>query len=166
MRQKEAFNILKIETESVTFEQVKEQYKKMIFEFHPDRNPAGLEVSQVINEAFSFLKDLSFPLFNTEEKSASFFTDDLSAALAKIRNLVGLGIEVCGCWIWITGDTRTHRATLKDAGYKYAGRKKAWYFSPPTERGKRRRGQWSMDKIRNNYGSERVQPEQRCAVTA
>lgn len=36
----------------------------------------------------------------------------------------GLTVELCGSWLWISGETMKHKETLKSAGCKWASKKK------------------------------------------
>lgn len=72
--------------------------------------------------------------------------------------LAGISIEVCGAWVWVTGDTKDHKDTLKAAGYWWAPKKTAWYFRPPDHKS-RNKGEWDLDKIRDTYGSTSVNHE-------
>jgi hypothetical protein len=78
--------------------------------------------------------------------------------LNAIIGLAGLDIEICGAWVWVGGNTYQHRATLKAAGFSFAGQKKRWYFRPEDWRSTSH-GTTSMDDIRQRYGS--VRPELR-----
>ena len=49
---------------------------------------------------------------------------------------------------------RTHKTTLKEAGFQWASKKKLWYYRPEQYRS-RARGNVDMDDIRTKYGSSR-----------
>jgi hypothetical protein len=66
-------------------------------------------------------------------------------------NLEGLIIEICGSWIWLSGNTFKFKDTIKQMGFKYASNKKMWYLGKL--KGRQRKPQ-SMDDIRNKYGSD------------
>jgi hypothetical protein len=90
--------------------------------------------------------------------------DELNAALNAIIGL-GLDIEICGSWIWVSGDTRPHREVLKAAGFKWAPKKLMWSYSPA---GKKTwsRGGWDMEQIRANHGSVTVKSKQHQRLSA
>jgi Antirestriction protein (ArdA) len=82
--------------------------------------------------------------------------DTFDQALKGISGL-GLTVEVCGTWIWVSGDTRNYRDLLDTLGFQWSLRKNAWYFQPEgSKRSKGYRGSWSMEKIRSTYGSEQI----------
>lgn len=133
-------------------EDTKAAYREACKKYHPDINPVGEEMMKIINQAFDILKD-----YTGETKSQqSDYGDLLNDALNAIFNLPALSIEICGAWIWVTGETRAAKDTLKTAGFKWAGKKKAWYFRPE-EFSSRSKGTKSLEEIRAKYGSQRPQ---------
>lgn len=135
---------------TLTPEETKKAYHRACKKYHPDVNPAGAEMMKIINEAYEALKDYD----GTVKAQQTGYGEALNDALNAVCGLPGLIIEVCGAWVWITGDTRTHREALKAAGFKWAHKKKSWYFRPEEYRS-RARGGSSMDEIRAKYGSAR-----------
>ena len=79
--------------------------------------------------------------------------EQINSVISQIDNLPGISIEVCGRWIWVSGDTKPVKTELRDAGFFWATKKKKWYWRPADEK-KRFRGRQSMQKIREKYGSE------------
>ena len=61
-----------------------------------------------------------------------------------------LTIEIVGTWIWVSGDTRPHRETLKAAKFFWAHEKKMWYWRHSSRRG------WksgkSLEEIKQTHG--------------
>jgi len=129
---------------------IKTAYRTACRTYHPDVNPAGEEMMKVINAAFEVLKDYEGSIKEEQSDYGELFNDALKAVLP----CLGLVVEICGVWIWVTGDTRTHKEALKLAGFKWAKKKKAWYFRPEQFRSFSR-GQSSLEDIRAKYGSER-----------
>lgn len=75
--------------------------------------------------------------------------------LQKLFSLDGISIELCGSWLWISGDTRSVKDYLKEWGCKWSKNKNAWYWYAGEyhRHGKRR---FSMDEIRDMHGSETI----------
>jgi len=148
----EAAKILGISTGDINPESVKLAYRKACSKYHPDRNPAGLHMMQAINVAYDALRDFTGHVQHT----ANNYDDSLNAALNVAVTLYGVNIEICGSWVWVTGDTKTNKDALKSAGFRWSGPKKAWYFRPDDFKS-RSHGKWSLDDIRSSYGSQAVQ---------
>ena len=138
----------------ITPENVKAAYRQAAMTYHPDRNPAGAEMMKVINAAYDVLKDYSGEIDPETPTDGTSYPEALNNALNAIIGLDGLEIEICGAWVWVGGNTRTHRHPLKEAGFHFASKKKRWYFRPENWRSSSR-GQYSMDDIRGKYGSTR-----------
>ena len=152
MKITDAANILGL-TGIVTSNDIKKAYRTAALKYHPDKNPAGIEMMKIINAAFDVLKNFSGEIPNDEEQTATQdYGEAVSQALTAIINLVDLSIEICGAWVWVSGETFQHKTVLKEAGFKYASKKQSWYYRPENWRSKSR-GSYSMDDIRNQYGS-------------
>ena len=157
MNIKDAAKILNLNGD-ITPKEVKKAYRLAAKEFHPDRNPAGAEMMKMINAAYETLKDFTGKIHNQDKKKSADdskqenYTDAVNEALNKILDLDGLIIEVCGAWVWVSGETKKHRERLKEADFKYASKKKRWFFRPEDWKSKNRT-LYSMDEIREKYGS-------------
>lgn len=152
MNIKDAAKILGL-SDHVTPETVLAAYRRAAMKYHPDRNPAGDEMMKAVNAAYESLKDYTGD--TEQDSSGAAYGDELNAALNVAVNCAGLEIEVCGAWVWISGETRAHKDTLKGAGYRWAPQKKRWYFRPSDWRSFSR-GNMDMDEIRQRHGSVHV----------
>lgn len=141
---------------------VKTAYRKACSIYHPDRNPAGLEMMKLVNQAYEALKEAHGEAKETE--GTQTYGEDINNALNAIMGL-GLDIEICGAWIWLHGDTRPHKDTIKAAGFMWAPKKKLWYFRPADYKS-RGRGKFSMDEIRASHGSEKITEKERNKLRA
>lgn len=154
MKINEALKILGLTEGTHTAEAIKTAYKKASIKYHPDRNPAGAEMMKSVNAAYDLLKTMGSATGTSEEgETWSDLGDELNEILNELAAMAGLVIEVCGCWVWISGDTMQHKDAIKALGCMWASKKKMWYFRPAGQRSKKRGGSWDMDKIRDSYGS-------------
>jgi hypothetical protein len=159
MNHNDALHILGLTTGLETkSESIKYAYRKACAAYHPDKNPAGLEMMKLINAAYAALEDVcNGCAFDRSVKNENIagsenYGDEINTALGMIINL-GLTIEVCGSWVWVSGNTKPHREILKTAGFKWAPKKEMWHFRPADYKSFNR-GTWDMSKIRETHGSE------------
>ena len=154
-----------------TLDELRKQYKELLKKYHPDNPNGSTEATQQINaeydKLFKVLKDRHErkATADAENGKADFnkkyydFAEDkaLREMLQKIINFNGITIEVIGNWIW-TFNSYEYRNELKELGFKYAGKKKAWYYHTEAFRKKGNKA-LSMDEIRNYYGSTEVKAD-------
>lgn len=91
------------------------------------------------------------------DEEAGFFTK----AIGILKGIEGIKMEMCGTWLWIMdkagfeGTTKESRATLKEAGCRYAPNKQMWYIAPKNAR--RSRKHYSYEEIKQMHGVEEVE---------
>ncbi len=164
MRHSEALRILGL-VGGVSFEEGKGAYGVMCSKYHPDRNPAGLEMMKLINAAWQALSDYVASEHVEEASDEGLdLTEEMNTALNAIIHL-GLTIEVCGVWIWVSGDTKPYKDQLKSAGYRWAPKKVMWMWKPEGCKSKGR-GKFSMDEIRSAHGSASVKGKSWARIAA
>lgn len=156
MKTIDALNILSINEKEISLEQVKSAYRKTCKIYHPDVNPAGTAMMQAVNEAFESLSKEAFPIHLNEFDTINNYGEALNTALNAIINCMGLTIEICGAWLWISGQTKPHKEALKSAGFIWSMQKEMWYFRPQSSKTRWYRGKLSLDEIRAKYGSEKI----------
>ena len=74
---------------------------------------------------------------------------DIINALIRYDDLI---IELCGTWIWISGNTKEHKEVLKANKCRWAKNKEMWYFRLEEYASHNRRTS-TMDDIRARYAS-------------
>ena len=157
-------------TGEINAETVTAAYRRAAMRYHPDRNPAGLHMMKAVNAARLALADFVGNLSHAPE--AASYGGDLNDAIAHLLHSVGLDLEICGAWLWVSGETKAHRDTIKayqsDTGnrFKWHSKKLKWYFCPNDYTGRRRKGKGNvdMDEIRDRYGSAHVATQGRTAL--
>lgn len=153
-----------------TIEELTAAYRKAAMKNHPDMGGTD-EAMKAVNAEFSAmfarLKDAAHMASKVEGNAEDW--EDIPANLAEIIAAIiaipGIEIEICGTWLWVRGDTYPHRVELRDAGLKYSGKRKAWYFAPATSR-RHYASNASMDDIRAAYGSKKVEGKARKGIEA
>lgn len=141
-----------------TLDELKKEYRKLAMMYHPDREGGDLAVMKRINaehdDVFEFLKKKA----NATAESGRETTEtpeEFREIIEKLIRMDGINVELCGSWLWISGETFLHREELKEAGCRWAKTKRMWFWHH-AEDGAHRRGKLSMEAIREKYGSEKL----------
>ena len=76
-----------------------------------------------------------------------------------IKELLTLEVELemCGSWLWVSGNTYAHKDKLKELGLRYSPNKQMWYFRPNSE-ASHSSSPMDMSWIRGKYGSDLKNP--------
>lgn len=138
-----------------TLEELKREYRKWAMKLHPDMGGSTEEMQILNNEyetLFAKVKDIHINKDGQEyRKATNEAPQDFIKIINELLKLGGIHIEVIGCFLWVSGDTKSHKDKLKALGLKWHNKKSCWFLSPE---GYRRHGnqEYSMDYIRNLYG--------------
>lgn len=163
MKISDAMKILSID-EAITHDELKIAYKRACSKYHPDKG-GSTAMMQSVNAAYESLKNADLSSIDAINYSnSSTYPEELNAAINAIIELSEVTIEVCGAWIWLYGNTKEHKEVIKQAGFKWAVKKKMWYFRPDDWKGGR--GNFSIDDIRSKYGSSEVKAREKQKLTA
>lgn len=103
----------------------------MALKYHPDRNPLGNELMKAVNTAFDFLMtniDKINQFQSSNENDRYNYSEELENILKTLSGMSGVIFEVIGNWVWISGETREHKNTLKELGCRWAAKKKQWFY--------------------------------------
>lgn len=148
-----------------TLSQAKRLYWTLAKQHHPDRG-GSTEAMKALNNAFNEFIPKQDDFGNAKQGATSFYNFEGSQEFIEIiSRLLSIAedcfIEVVGDWVWITGDTYSHKETIKQAveGLSYKARfsknKRAWYINPEGYK-KQSKKQYDLDEIRGMFGSEQV----------
>lgn len=148
---------------------VKKLYRELAMKYHPDRPGGNTEVMQKINSAYlEALKGMDGQAEASRNQDGETYTytytykEDVEQAVIDMitktvrSGVLDKGVELwlIGSWLWATGDTKPNRQILGDLGYKFNGRKQAWYWH--LGKWRRRASNTSLDDIARKYGAEKV----------
>lgn len=152
-----------------TLDELKKAYRAAAMHAHPDHG-GSTEAMQQVNAAYekrfeeikrginaAAAADPTGKTRTVNEMPAEFI-----AVISKLLSIPDIIIELCGSWVWVSGETREHKDELKAAGCFWAKKKGMWYWrcDKDAHHGK---SHASMADIRRKYGSERITSDGRRA---
>lgn len=133
-----------------TIDDLKQAYRRLCLIHHPDRG-GDLATMQDINAQY----DIAFVALRDKRSGAD--NDELPEEYRNIISalvvLPGVHVELCGAWVWVSGNTRDNKEAIKAAGCRWSKNKVMWYWRPASAATKPRRGNVTMSDIRRRYGS-------------
>lgn len=147
-----------------TLEELKRQYKQLALKHHPDLGGNTTDMQQINSEydiLFEKLKHTHATAEGktyTESKETTETPDEFKNIINALINLEGINIELCGSWLWITGNTKEHKEVLKGLHFRWSKSKCAWYYHTEDYK-KSSKKTYSLDEIRDLYGSETIKSE-------
>ena len=147
-----------------TVDDVKKTYRQLARELHPDNLATGnaeafKSMQSEYETAFNRLKNVhdgkdGKTYYKETAETADMFRDIID----RIIHITNCTIEIVGSWIWVTGETYNSKKVLSEAGFRWASKKKAWYWHSP-EDDCTRGGKKSLDEIKEKYGFTSVKTE-------
>ncbi len=144
-----------------SMETLRAAYRLQALEIHPDKHneseadhwTAEFKVLQAEYE--DILSRRSREQWE-EDRSSYGLEKSLQDMIDKALRIPKIHIELCGCWLWISGDTYMSRMRLKVAGFKYSKKKERWYWGMTMVSGKKKKKSRHKDmkSIYKAYGRE------------
>jgi curved DNA-binding protein CbpA len=133
---------------------IKARYKDLAKQHHPDVGGDKASMQEINTQYEQVLRGHYQAAGKSMPEIDDLLEKDhaLREKLCCIAGIVDLVIEICGSWIWITGNTRAHADTLKKNNFLWAPKKKAWYWRAEAKR-RYSKNTLSMDQIRDRHGS-------------
>lgn len=141
--------------------ELKAVYKKLALENHLDMG-GDVRVMQEINaeydRMFLLLKAKQNTMANEGETGKTRRTtetpEEFRSVVEALLKLDGIEVELCGAWLWISGDTYPNREALKACGCLWSRSKARWYWRHAEGDCHWSRGKTSIGEIRYKYGSK------------
>jgi len=142
-----------------TLAEVKAMYKQLAKQFHPDITGTDTTaIMQAINAEYAKAIKLAASganLSQDEQDAEILNAEQYKNAINAIINLHGINIELCGGWLWVSGNTYQHKDIFKANGFYFASAKKMWYFRSP-EYATSNRKKHTIEEIRHKYGTQKI----------
>ena len=126
--------------------EAKKIYKQLAKKLHPDMVGGDEESFKLLNAIYTDLIEHKIYFSN------DFKIDvELEKVISLILHFENITIELVGSWIWVSGDTKEIKDKLKELGFKWASKKKMWFYGEMKGRNPQEK---SMEEIKSKYGSE------------
>jgi len=186
MKFSEAISILELEEDMDAVTGLTSAYRVAMKKYHPDVTKLdekfALEMSQLVNEAYSFLSQ-NIGKWSIADGNDSNLADVMVAVYNKINHLPNITIDRMGVWLWVTinvpieftndkDDTFEERMTkkrglkafrqgvgkeLKGRSFRYAPEKKKWgWHSPEDAQSSWKRKGWAWSRIKSTFDGEEL----------
>ena len=126
--------------------EAKKIYKQLAKILHPDKIGGDEESFKLLNAFYNELIEHKI-YFSNDIK----IDIELEKVISLILHFENINIELVGSWIWVSGDTKEIKEKLKELGFKWASKKKMWFYG---EMKKRNHKEQSLEDIKAKYGSE------------
>ena len=148
---------MKYFTNCKTAEELKKEYRKLAKQLHPDLGGDTEEFKIMQNEYEIMWERLKNIHTNSNGETYTKETTETPQEFINIINVLiklkDIEVEICGSWLWITGNTKAHKDILKQLKFRWANKKQAWYYHTEPYRKKSKR-ELSLDEIRELFGSQ------------
>ena len=152
-----------------TMDELKAAYKELAIKHHPDRGGDTATMAAINAEYDSKVKELAKTSKRSSkqkaaEKAAGMTAEEIEAAIAAefkkvleaIAPLQGITIELIGAWLWVSGDTKPIKDTLKANGFRWAPKKEGqpWVWHDSYTYYPSARGRKTKEDIEDKYGKQ------------
>lgn len=132
--------------------EAKKIYKQLAKKLHPDVGGTD-ELFKMLNSIYNNILEHGI-YFSNETK----FDLELEKIISQILHYENIVIEVVGSWIWLSGETKSIKDKLKELNFKWASKKKMWYYGEMKGRNPKEK---SLDEIKSKYGCETVRTKEK-----
>lgn len=148
-----------------TVAEIKKEYKRLVWLHHPDRG-GDTATMQEINAQYLDALQRADRQTSTDEKGKEhtyYYNEDREQAIidkidelirANVPSAAGVDVYLIGTWIWIVGETKPIKETLKELGCRWHNKRKCWYW----QNGKRGRYNKRADLagLAATYGATKI----------
>lgn len=150
-----------------TLEDLRNQYKTLVYIHHPDKG-GNVEDMQALNNEYEKLREIYKNKHRTKEGKVytkQSTAEDVPDKFVEIINDIikfNVRIEIIGEWIWVFNAYQC-KDILKQKGFFYCSNKKAWAWA---ENPKTNKFKLTLKQIRNIYDSQVIKDiEQQQKIT-
>jgi len=141
-----------------TLEELKKQYRELALKHHPDCGGDD-ETMKAINCEYDILFPKLKNVHKTKEGTTYTTKQDSTETVNHFKDLINelmrmddIIIEIIGCFVWVTGNTKPQKEKLKKLKFRWHNKKTAWYLKLEDYH-RQSRKDYDLDEIRAMYGT-------------
>ncbi|MFA7083907.1 MAG: hypothetical protein WC141_05165 [Arcobacteraceae bacterium] len=132
--------------------EAKKIYKTLAKKLHPDVGGSE-EAFKALNAVYTDL--IEHKIYFSNDIKIDVELEKIISLILHFENIV---IELVGSWIWVSGDTKEIKDKLKELGFKWASKKKMWFYGEMKGRNPKEK---SLDDIKSKYGSQTLKTNEK-----
>lgn len=154
-----------------TVAEIKKEYRLLVFQYHPDAtgtdtNKTMAKINAAYHDALSRCDgqpqrgtDGVDRTYNYNSATEQAIMDKVAETLSRRIISGNVNLDLIGLWLWVTGDTKPVKETLKELGYRWHSKRTCWYWKPYASR-TRYNGKASLSDLAAIYGSRSFRNEE------
>jgi hypothetical protein len=153
-----------------TVEAVKSKYRELAKKHHPDLGGCTVTMVAVNDQYHKALEKCSG---QTSEFNGKTFTYRYDAKTEqKIMDVIhqvlaiktdALRVTLIGSWVWVTGDTKPVKDSLKEIGLRWHTKRECWYYTPTPHKG--RYSKAGLSVLAQRYGAKEFENQGKARIT-
>lgn len=154
----------------MTVFEIKRKFRDLAMENHPDMGGDNETMRVILEQYHAALAGVNGQVSQGNDgKEHTYHYNEVNeqAVADKIQELLklrmqGVDIALVGTWVWVSGNTKPHKASLgkNGLGLRWHGKRKMWYFNPHPYRGRYNR-RASFGDLADKYGYKKFKEEER-----
>jgi curved DNA-binding protein CbpA len=121
-----------------TVEEAKSLYRALARKHHPDLGGDAETMKRLNNEYEQVLKKFDGKQsIGTDGKAHTYkYNEEIERELMQVISTLlvlemeGVDITLIGLWVWVTGNTKPHKDSLKEVKCRWHSTRKCWYYRP------------------------------------
>jgi len=145
--------------ECSTYQEAKKLFSILCFKHHPDHNGNEETFKAILHEFENFTCD------DAKQQSKEDLSN-FAQAIQALSFLDGIQISIVGSWIWIAGNTKEHKESIKKFAddfnfkYKWNFKRNIWQLSPANEKYRKFKNELhTKESLQAFYGGKDIEQD-------